>query len=257
MGAVHHDVGGDAGLFQCFFGQGHGYGIIVRLAAATAQYHMSVLVALGGGQCHTAFRINTQEAVWGLHTQHGVDGHIQAAIGAILEAHRAGQTGRHFPVGLAFGGTGANRVPGDQILNVLGGGWVQCFGGGRQAQLGHVQQQFAGDMQTILHLEGIIHVGVVDQPLPASCSTWLLEIDPQHQVDGVFHFLGKCFQLLCVVHGRLGVMDRAGADDHEQTVVLAVEDVANGLAPFNHRLARVVRERQLFFQRIRGDQEFL
>ncbi len=52
-------------------------------------------------------------------------------------------------------------------------------------------------------------------------------------------------------------MDGAGADDHEQTVVLAVEDVANGLAPFEHRLAGIVGERQLFLQRIRCDQQFL
>jgi len=101
------------------------------------------------------------------------------------------------------------------------------------------------------------YCGVVDQPLPAHGGAGLFKIDTQHQVDSVLHFLGQRLQLLRILHGRLGVMDRAGANHHEQTVVLAVEDITDRLAALNHGLASIVGKRQLCLQRIGGDQHFL
>ena len=257
MGAIHHDVGGDTGFLQCLFSQRHGYGIVVRLAATATQHNMTILVAFGGGQRHAAFRVDAQETVRVLYAEHGVYGHIQAAIGTVLETHRAGQAGRHFPVRLALGGARANGVPGDQVLQVLRGGRVQRLGGGRQAQFSHIQQQLAGNMQAVFHLEGIVHVRVVDQPFPAHSGTRLLKVDTQHQVDGVAHLVGQLLQPGGIFHGGVRIVDRAGANHHEQAMVLAVQNITDGLAAADHSLAGVIAERQFFLQRVGRNQYVL
>ena len=257
MGAIHHDVGGHTGFLQRAFRQGHGHRIVVGLAAAATQHHVGIGVALGGGERHPAVRVDAQETVRMLDAEHGVDRHIQAAVGAVLEAHRAGQAGGHFPVGLGFGGTRADRRPGDQILYVLRGGRVERLGGRRQAQLGHVEQQLAGNVQAVLHFEGVVHVGVVDQTLPAHRGTRLFEIHAQHQKQGVVHLGGQLLEPLGVFHGRFRVMDGAGADHHEQARILAVEDVADLLATLEYGFRRRFAERQLFLQGPGGDQHLL
>jgi hypothetical protein len=68
---------------------------------------------------------------------------IDVAIGAVLEAHRAGQAGRQLAVHLRFGGARADGAPADQVGDVLRADHVQELGTGRQAQFVDVQQQFA------------------------------------------------------------------------------------------------------------------
>src|SRR5690606_36968784 len=113
----------------------------------------------------------------------------------------------------------ADGGPADQILQVLGRNGVQRLGGGGQAHFGQVQQQAATDAQAILDLEGVVQVGIVDQALPADGGTRLLEVHAHHQEQGVGDFRGELLQALCIFQGGLHVVDGAGADHQEQTVI--------------------------------------
>jgi hypothetical protein len=51
-------------------------------------------------------RVSTPSRTQAGGGQHGIERDFQVAIGAVLEADRAGQAAGHFTVGLALGGTG-------------------------------------------------------------------------------------------------------------------------------------------------------
>jgi hypothetical protein len=93
-------------------------------------------------------------------------------------------------------------------------------------------------------------VRVVDVALPAHGGARLLKIDTHDdlQLLGVFVRLG--LEQLGVGNGLVVVMDRAGADHHDQAVILALQHVRDVLARALHQ--RQVRGRcgqPLFEQR--------
>lgn len=143
-------------------------------------------------------------------------------------------------MGLRFGGTGADRRPADQVLQVLRGNRVERFGGGGQAFLGKVAEQLAADVQAILDLERVVQVRIVDQAFPAHRGTRLLEVHAHHQEQRIRHFGRERLEAVGVFVGGLDVVDGAGADHHEQTVVLAIQDVAHHLATLGHGLQGLV-----------------
>ncbi len=126
--------------------------------------------------------------------------------------------------------------PTDQVLQVLRRNRVQRFGGGGEPHLGQVQQQFATDVQTVLDLERVVQVRVVDQAFPTDSGTRLLEIDAHHQVQGVGHFRRQHLEALGVFVGGLEVVDRARADDDEEAVVGAVKNLTDDFAAFGDGL---------------------
>ncbi|MNQ46614.1 hypothetical protein D3C85_604360 [compost metagenome] len=254
MAAVDHDVRADAGLGQFLLADGNADRVVVRLAVAAAQYHVAIGVALGGDDGHAAFLVDAEETVRAGNRLQGVDRHGQAAVGAVLEADRGGQAGRHFAVSLGFGGAGADGRPADQVLQVLRGDRVQRFGGGGQAFFGQVAQQLAADVQAILDLEGVVQVGIVDQAFPADGGARLLEVHAHDQEEGVGQFGGQALEAVGVLVGSLDVVDGAGAHYHEQAMVLAIEDVAHHLATVGHGVQGVIGQGNLAFQLLRRDQ---
>ena len=99
------------------------------------------------------------------------------------------QSARHLPVGLRFGGAGADRRPGDELGEVLRHDRIERFGARRQPELGHVQKQLAREQDPLLDVERIVEIRIVDKPLPAHRGARLLEIHPhdQHQRGADLH----------------------------------------------------------------------
>ncbi len=233
VAAVDHDVRLDPGFFQFLLAQGNADRVVVRLAVATAQHHVTVAVAAGGDDGYLAFMVDTHEAVRAGGGLQGVDRHAQVAVGAVLEADRRGQAGGQFPVGLGFGGTRADRRPGDQVLQILRGDRVQRLGGGGQAHVDQITQQLTADVQAILDLEAVVQIGVVDQTLPAHGGAGLFKIHAHDQIQGIADFGSQLLETAGVVLGRFHVVDGAGANDDEQAVILAVQNVTNDLTAFD------------------------
>ena len=106
-----------------------------------------------------------------------------------------------------------------------GRGHVEELAAGRQAERVDVEQQAAREPQAVVDAEAAVEVGVVDQPLPAHGGARLFEVDAHHDLEvvGVTR-RARAARRRGVVEGGLGVVDRAGADDDDQAVVVAVQD---------------------------------
>src|SRR3546814_5977087 len=87
---------------------------------------------------------------------HCVGRNPDVAIRPILEAHRARQPGRQFPMYLALGGTCSNRAPCHEVGEVLRGDDVEELAPGRQSAPGEIQQQPARQVQAAVDAEAAI-----------------------------------------------------------------------------------------------------
>ena len=243
MREIDHQPRRQAGLGDFVAGDVHAGGVVVRLLAA-AQDDVAVLVADGRDDGGVAGLGDRQEVVRRVGGADGIDGDAHVAVGAVLEADRAGQAGGQLTMDLGFGGAGADGTPGDQVGGVLRRDGVEELGGAGQVEFVDFEQDAPGQAQAFVDAEGVVETRVVDQPLPADGGARLFEIDAHDddQVFGVFRgFLG---QLAGVVHGQVVVVDRAGADHHQQAVVGAMQHAVDSLAggvgglgrPIGHRI---------------------
>ena len=232
---VDHHPGADAGLFQQAAGVMHRGIVVVGLAAAATQDGVAVWIAGGLEDGGMALLGDGQEDVRPLGGADGIHRHLNVAIGAVLETHRAGQAGSQLTVNLALRGAGADGPPAHQIADILGGDGVQVFGARADAQVQDVAQQRAGDAQALVDVVGVVQIGVVDEALPADSGARLLEIHPHDQMQLLPVPLRLFPQPLGVFLGGLRIVDGAGADHHQQALIPALDDLADLLARVEHQ----------------------
>ena len=177
---------------------------------------------------------------------------MNRAVGAVLEADGTGEAGCQLAVDLAFGRARADRAPTDEIANVLRGNGVQVLSAAADAELHNVPQQRSGRLEASVDVVGVVHVGVVDQPLPADGGARLLEIDAHDDVQVVAMLLRLLAQPFGVFEARLGVVNGAGSDDHQQPLVAAVDDVADRAPIVEHPFRGPRRHRQFVDEAGRG-----
>src|SRR5204863_1022095 len=72
-----------------------------------------------------------------------IDCDPDVAVGAVLEAHRTGESRRELPVDLAFGSARADRAPRDEIREVLRRDHVEIFGARRKIELVDLEKNAA------------------------------------------------------------------------------------------------------------------
>ncbi|GAA0031110.1 hypothetical protein BROWWM01_52420 [Bradyrhizobium ottawaense] len=187
---------------------------------------------------------------------HGVrcDPHI--AIGAVLEADRAGQARGQLAMDLALGRACADRGPGHEVGDVLRRRHVEEFRAGGQAEIVHGRQHVARQPQALVDVEAAVQIGIVDQALPTDGGARLLEIDPHYDFELVGEFLAQAREPLGIFERGLGVMHRAGADHDQQAVVLAIEDCVDGVTRSHHHARRGERPRDFAHHLIRRAQLF-
>ena len=228
-------------------------GRVVGLLAA-AQDQVAVLVAAGLEDRRQPHLGHSHEGMLGLRRDDRVGRHLDAAVGAVLEADRAAQAAGELAVALALGGARADRAPADQVADELRRQQVEELGADRQPDFQHIEQQGAGAFQPLVDREAAVQVRVVDVALPAHRGARLLEIDPHHDQQVLAQRVGLCFQPARIVERLLVIVDRAGSDDDQQAVVLAVQHARDlGAAGLDQRLCRF-RCRQPFLQQRGGQQ---
>src|SRR5690606_21183109 len=89
--------------------------------------------------------------------------------------------------------------------------------------------------QALVDLEAVVEVGIVDEALPAHRGARLLEVHPHHDLELAGEAPALRLQALRVLARGRRVVDRAGADDHDQPVVHAVDDAMDRLARLVHQ----------------------
>ena len=89
-------------------------------------------------------------------------------------------------------------------------------------------------------------MGVVDQSLPADGRSRLFEIGAHDDEKLVPNGLGDWPEAIGVFIGRVRIVNRAGADDHNQTFhITAVQDIADRLPRLKYQLRHLVGDRKL------------
>ena len=111
MTGVDHHRWRQAGLLQHGAGGLDARRVIVRCLAA-AQDDVAVAVSGGGGDRGAAGLGHGQEMVRLRGRLYRIDRDLDVAVGAVLEADRAGEAGGQFAVSLALGRARADRAPG-------------------------------------------------------------------------------------------------------------------------------------------------
>ena len=215
---------------------------------------MAVGVAARREDRREALLGDAEEAVRVRGRAHGVDRDLHAAVGAVLEADGHRQARGELAVHLALGRPRADRAPGDQVRGELGRDRVEELAARGQPQLGEVQEQAARQAQALVDREAPVELRVVDEPLPADGGPRLLEVDAHHDVEVARVRVGRRAEPPAVVEGGDGVVDRARADDDEEPVVAAVQDVHDLAPTARDGLRAAVAERQLLEQDRRRDE---
>ena len=169
---------------------------------------------------------------------HRVGGDAHIAIGAILEADRAGQSRSKLTMNLALRGARADRRPRNEIGDILRCRHIEELRSRRQAEIVHGGQHAAGKMQALVDVKAAIKIRIVDQSLPTDRRAWLLEIDAHDDFETVGKPIAQGGEACGVVHGCEGIVDRTGTDNDEKTIVGFVKNSMDGVAGRHHNSRR-------------------
>ena len=245
MGTVDHDGTGDALARYNGFRARHVFGFIVGFSATASQHDMAIRVTHGLDDRGEPIGIDAQKMVRLLRGDHGIPGHFKIALCTVLEADRHRQPAGHFPVRLAFGGTGPYGDPTPKIGDVLGGYRVQGFSRAGDPSFVDIEQNRPGQFQARSNVACAIQMRIVDEPLPPNRRAGLFKVGAHDDQQPVAQCIGHWFQSVGILVGRFRVMDRTRANDHQQALtVLPVQNATDRFPGFKHQRGGLVGNRQ-------------
>ena len=111
--------------------------------------------------------------------------------------------------------------------------------------------------QAVVDLKRLVKIGIVNQPLPTQSCARFFEVHTHHQAQLLLVKLcDRTLQQLGILAGRIGIVNGAGPDDNEQTIVLAIQDVDDLCARLEDRGRGFFRDGQFFFKKNRRENDF-
>ena len=248
MAAVHHQVAAHAGFLKLRHRVFNVFRAVIRLFTAT-QNRMAVRVAAGvDNRRMTGFGYR-QEVVRMIGGADGIDGDFQVAVRTVFKTDRAGEAAGQFAVYLAFSRARTNRAPRNQVGVVLRRNHVQEFSRSRHAHFVQSQQQLTRLAQAVVDVKRTVQVRIVNQAFPANGCTRFFKIHAHHNQQLFLIFFAQGQQFLRIFYRRLGIVNRAWADDNQQTVVAAVNQIRNLMTCFINQIGNLRRNRQLIQMR--------
>jgi hypothetical protein len=249
----HHD--GEVTLrLKSLAGGSHAVLVEVGALGAATEDDEAVGVAAGLGDSGQALLGYTHEVVLRSSGANGVDGNSEATVGAVLEAHRERQTRSQLAVELGLGGTGTDGSKRDEVGKELRRDGVQHLGGNGHALAGKVAEELAGDTETLVDLEGLIDIRVVDQALPANSCARLLEVCAHDNAQVALELVGNLHEARAVLDSSLGVVHGAGPADDEKTVIALLDDLNSLFAALENGGLGVCRGRNLRSEKLGLDE---
>ena len=188
--------------------------------------------------------------------QNRLNRNLHIPRGPVLKAHRARKPRHQFPVHLALRRPRSNRAPAHQVRQILRRDHIQKLRPRRHSHLRQVQQQMPRLPQPVVDLERLIQVGIINQSLPSQRRARLLKVNPHHDAKLAGKFLDSALQQLRILTRRVCVVNRARPNHHHQPRISAAKNIADLPAGFKDRLRSTLRNRQLFFKKNRGKDNF-
>jgi len=186
-----------------------------------------------------------------------VNGNTKAAVGTVLETDRERKTRSKLTVKLRLGGTGTNGADRDTVGKELRRDGVEHLSGNWETLGGQVNEKLTGNTETLVDLEGVVDIGVVDQTLPADGCSGLLEVGAHHNAEIVGESVGDLLESGSVFLGSSRVVDGARTDDNEKSVALAEDNVGSILTALNNGVGGLLGERDFGGEKLGRDQRIL
>lgn len=227
--------------------------IVVRSLLAAAQDDEAIRVAHGSHDRDNTRLGHRQEVVRRLNRANGVNGNVKRAVGTVLETDGEGQTRGQLTVNLGLSGSGTDRTNGKTVGQELRGDGVKHLTGNGHSLVCQIHEELAGGAQTLVNLEAIVDIGIVDQALPADSCTWLLQVGAHDNKQIIGVLLLQLQQAITVLQSHIGIVNRAGSDDDHQTLLLRIGTVndCNGLfTSLEDGLARFIGQCDLMLKEV-------
>lgn len=200
-------------------------GVEVCALGSAAQDNEAVLVTTCPGDGSQTLLCDTHEVVLCGRAANRINSDGETTIGTVLETNGERETRGKLAVQLRLCCARTDRAEGDQVCEKLGRDGVEHLRRDGHAGACEINKELAGNAQTLVDLEGFVDIGVVDQALPADCCAGLLKIGAHNDADVVLQLVGEGLQALAVLESELGVVQRAGPDHDQETVILLCDDL--------------------------------
>ena len=140
---------------------------------------------------------------------------------------------------LRFSSAGTNCPPAHQVCQILGRNHIQELTGRRQPAVVNLQQQLARNAQTVVNLEAVIHVRIVNQPFPANGGARFFKIDAHHDFQLILQLFTQGEQTGCVFFRGSRIVDRAWANHHQKTIVITFQDLMDRFTSMRNRVCGI------------------
>lgn len=230
--------------------------VVVGALLSTAQDDEAVIIADSADDGHNTGLGDGEEVVRMLDRANRIDCDIESAVGTVLEANRERQTRGKLTVELRLGGPCAYSSHTQHVSEELRRDSVEHFASKWHALLGQVNEELTRDAQTLVDLEGVVDIWVVDETLPANCRARLLQVGAHDNKQIILVLLLEHHQTIAVLERGLGVVNRARANDDEQPAlgVFALDNGDSFIAGLDDSLSRLCRLWDLALQKVgRGE----
>src|SRR5690606_41447026 len=106
------------------------------------------------------------------------------------------------------------------------------FTGNLDARLGEINKELSGNSQSLVDLERLINIWVVDETLPSNGGTRLLEVGTHDDDKVILKLVAELDQACSVFEGCGWVVNRARADNHKELVGSTGDDFDGFLTTF-------------------------
>ena len=107
--------------------------------------------------------------------------------------------------------------------------------GGVDTHLGDLQQQLSALLEAAGDVEGVVHLRIVQEALPADGGARLLEVDPHDDEQPVGVLPAQIVQPPGIFECGALIVDRARSRDHEESRVLTIQDRLDRASTFDDR----------------------
>lgn len=237
MGAIDHDCLLLVLLGQLLLDALDAVGIEVGTSGATTEDDEAVWVASSSCDSGEALLGDTHEVVLSSCRANGINSDSQTAVSAVLEADWEGETGSQLAVQLRLSGSSTNCSEGDQISEELRGDGIKHLRCNWHSSRGQIAEELSADSETLVDLEALIDIWIVDQALPADSCARLLEVSTHDNADVIRELVRELLQASAVLQCGGWVVDRARADHDKKAVVGAHDDISGIFAALEDGLA--------------------
>ena len=183
-----------------------------------------------------AFDGHAEKALRGRCRFERVDGDLDIAVRAVLEADGRRETAGDFAMGLGLGRARADGGPGNEIAQILWCNRVERFRSGAEPELRKSQEKLPRHAEPLGDAEGVVHVRVVNEAFPSDARARLFEVDAHDDEERVVHFIREAFEPIGIFHRGVEVVDRARPDDDEQARILLGQDLTDRVPGLEHGL---------------------